>query len=71
MTSYDLVTSVTETDASDCMAASAVPMALVPAPPSLQSVPSAKFIESAACMRTLGLPSTHSRIPLASETTMR
>ena len=54
-----------------CSAASAVPMALVPAPPSLHSVPSAKFIESAACMRTLGLPSTHSRMPLASETTMR
>ena len=31
-----------------CSAASAVPIAFVPAPPSLHSVPSAKFIESAA-----------------------
>ena len=48
-----------------------MPIALVPAPPSLHRVPSAKFIESAARIRTLGLPSTQSRMPLASLTTIR
>ena len=54
-----------------CLAAIAVPIALVPAPPSDHSVPSAKFIESAARSRTVALPSTHSSTPLASETTIR
>jgi hypothetical protein len=52
-------------------AAIAVPMALVPAPGSLQSVPSVKFMWSAARMRRCALPSTLSRTPLASVTTTR
>ena len=54
-----------------CSAASAVPIAFVPAPPSLHSVPSAKFIESAACILTDAFPSSHSRTPFWSETTIR
>ena len=52
-------------------AASAVPIALVPAPPSLHSAPTAKFIEFAAARRTWGAPSSHSSVPSASLTTIR
>ena len=52
-------------------AASAVPIALVPAPPSLHSAPTAKFIEFAAASRTWGAPSSHSSVPSASLTTIR
>ncbi len=51
--------------------ASAVPIALVPAPGSLHSVPSAKFMTSAARMRIVALPSMLSRTPSASLTTIR
>ncbi len=52
-------------------AASAVPIALVPAPFSLHRAPSVKFIESAAAMRTLAFPPIHSSSPSASLMTMR
>ena len=52
-------------------AASAVPIAFVPAPLSLHSAPTAKFIEFAAASRTRGDPSSHSSIPSASLTTIR
>ena len=52
-------------------AASAVPIAFVPAPPSLHSAPTAKFIEFAAASRTAGAPSSHSSVPSASLTTIR
>ena len=51
--------------------ATAVPIAFVPAPRSLHSVPSAKFIESAARRRIAGLPSMQSRTPSASDRTIR
>jgi len=49
----------------------AVPIAFVPAPPSLQSVPSAKFMSSAARSRTGVEPSIVSSVPSASEMTIR
>ena len=52
-------------------AASAVPIAFVPAPLSLHSAPTAKFIEFAAESRTPGAPSSHSSVPSASLTTIR
>ena len=51
--------------------ASAVPIALVPAPPSLHRVPSAKFMSPAARRRTCAEPSIVISMPLASETTIR
>ena len=42
---------------------SAVPIAFVPAPASLQRAPSTKFIASAAVERTLASPSSHSSRP--------
>ena len=52
-------------------AAIAVPIAFVPAPGSLHSTPSAKFIFSAARRRTAPEPSMLSSTPLASLTTIR
>jgi hypothetical protein len=52
-------------------AASAVPIAFVPAPPSLHSVPSAKFIDSAARIRMWASPSISRIMPVASLTTIR
>ena len=49
----------------------AVPIAFVPAPPSLHSVPSAKFMSPAARRRTLADPSIVISMPLASLTTIR
>ena len=49
----------------------AVPIAFVPAPPSLHSVPAAKFMSPAARRRTAALPSIVSSIPFASLTTIR
>ena len=51
--------------------ATAVPIAFVPAPGSLHSVPSAKFMTSAARMRIAALPSMLSRTPFASLITIR
>ncbi len=53
------------------LAAIAVPIALVPAPPSLHSTPSAKFIISAARRRTAPEPSMASSTPSASLITIR
>ena len=43
----------------------------MPAPASLHSVPSVKFIRSSASTRTRGGPSTHSSSPSAEHTTTR
>ena len=51
--------------------ATAVPIALVPAPGSLHSVPSAKFMTSSARSRIAGLPSMLSSTPFASLITIR
>ena len=51
--------------------ASAVPIAFVPAPGSLHSVPSAKFMSAAARRRTPALPSIVISRPVASLITIR